>query len=116
MFWGGVGWEGLSQTGSGGYPGRAATAHRSPGCESRGDPENLGERKQRYALKNEGAGVLQRECMHWVLCLRVFNFFRKAGILGEFSGEDLNRILYLAVYNARPRFWPKLSGEKNLPF
>ena len=36
--------------------------------------------------------MLKRERGHWVLCLRVFVCFLKAGVLGEVSGEDLNRI------------------------
>lgn len=32
------------------------------------------------------------------------------------TGGEIHNLLYFAVYNVNPHFWPKLSEKKNLAF
>ena len=84
--------RGLAETVRGVSPGWAV-----PACYSPGGPGSLGERKQRYTHLRQEAGRRYRHAPGRVstgsFVLKVFTCFLKAEILGEFSGEEPNRIL-----------------------
>ena len=62
--------------------------------------------------KEGGTGCsLGGDLTHWVLCLEAFISFSQAGVLGEISGEDFNRIFISCPGVPYLGSWSPLIGQ-----